>query len=192
MTKLTDEEGAPPQSRIEELVDQKLPRGIRFMVRREIKGLEDKLGEGEEVVTLAQGVYDKKKGLVAVTDRRVVFVEEGMIRKHLEDFPYDRISSVQTSTGMTNGKLTIFSAGNKAVIEKVFPKQRTTEIGDYVRARIADSSRQSASATPAPSAPSAPSASPAERLRQLAELRDAGVITPEDFESQKARILADM
>jgi PH (Pleckstrin Homology) domain-containing protein/putative oligomerization/nucleic acid binding protein len=183
---LSDEEGAPPQSRIEELADQKLSRRIRFMVRREIKGLEDKLGEGEEVINLAQGVYEKKNGLLAVTDRRVVFVEEGVFRRRLEDFPYDKISSVQTSTGMRSGKLTIFGSGNKAVIDQVYPKQRTVEIGDYVRARIAASSRQQA-----PS-PISGSASPAGRLRQLVELRDAGVITPEDFEAQKARILSEM
>jgi hypothetical protein len=46
-------------------------------------------------------------------------------------------------------------------------------------------------------APAAPPASPAgavdvrlDQLRQLAELRDQGVLTPAEFEAQKARVLA--
>jgi hypothetical protein len=123
-----------------------------------------------------------------VTDRRVVFVEEGMLRKTLEDFPYDRISSVQTHTAMMKGKLTIFASGNKAVIEQVFPKRRAVEIGDYIRARI----QKGEQATPAPATTVTPAADPSERLRKLAELRDAGIISSDDSETQKARILAEM
>lgn len=42
-----------------------------------------------------------------------------------------------------------------------------------------------------PPAAAAP-ADPAERLRKLAELRDQGVITSEDFEAKKASIIAEM
>lgn len=51
-------------------------------------------------------------------------------------------------------------------------------------------------AAPAP-APSAATAAPAtdmsatlEQLKQLGELRDAGILTPEEFEAKKALILA--
>jgi hypothetical protein len=56
-------------------------------------------------------------------------------------------------------------------------------------------------AAPAPAAPApAPAAAPAapatdmgaklEQLKQLGELRDAGILTPEEFEAKKALILA--
>jgi hypothetical protein len=115
---------------------EKLPRGWKIGIRREVKKLPELLGEGEDVVTMAQGKYEDKQGLVAVTDRRVLFLEQGMVRHRLEDFPYGRISSVQTETGMAYGKLTIHASGNKAVIENVLPKQRAVEIGDYVREKI--------------------------------------------------------
>lgn len=56
-----------------------------------------------------------------------------------------------------------------------------------------------ATATPAApaAAPAAPAAAPAndmgvklEQLKQLGELRDAGILTPEEFEAKKAQILA--
>jgi uncharacterized membrane protein YdbT with pleckstrin-like domain len=65
--------------------------------------------------------------------------------------------------------------------------------------RRADAAAVLRSAPPAPAAPPAPSAVPApapktteQRLRELAALRDAGLITPEDFEAKKAAILAAM
>ncbi len=46
-------------------------------------------------------------------------------------------------------------------------------------------------APPAPPAPSAPGgATVAEQLKQLAELRDTGVLTPEEFEREKQKVLA--
>ena len=45
----------------------------------------------------------------------------------------------------------------------------------------------------APAAPPGPTGGPAiERLNALARDRDAGAITPEEFERQKAAILADL
>ena len=88
------------------------------------------------------------------TDRRIMFVEQGMIRSNLEDFPYDKVASVKSETGMRSGKLTIFTSGNKAELKDIHPKAPVTEIGDYVRARIsAGSSNQQSESTAAPAAP---------------------------------------
>jgi hypothetical protein len=46
--------------------------------------------------------------------------------------------------------------------------------------------QQAAGAPPA----AAPAASSAEQLKQLAELRDSGVLTPEEFEREKQKVLA--
>lgn len=133
------------------------------------------------------GVYGGGNGLVVVTDRRVMFVLEGLAKSRLEDFPYERISSVQTEKGVINGKMIIFASGNKAEISSL-TKGLVTEIGDYIRDRIAKAQKVSSAATPAPPA----ATDPIDRLKKLAELRDAGVLSPEEFEEQKAKILAAM
>ncbi|HXA53541.1 MAG TPA: SHOCT domain-containing protein [Solirubrobacteraceae bacterium] len=52
-------------------------------------------------------------------------------------------------------------------------------------------SQQAAASAPAPGgAPAAAGASTVEQLKQLAELRDSGVLTPEEFEREKQKILA--
>ena len=43
---------------------------------------------------------------------------------------------------------------------------------------------------PAPAAPAEPAADPLEQLTKLGQLRDSGVLTEEEFEAEKAKILA--
>ena len=182
-----EDTGLPEGDALAMLARQKLSRAR--MVRRELRKLPSILGEGEQALNLARGEYDGKEGLLAVTDRRVIFLEEGMIRHRLEDFPYDKISSVQTKTGMRSGELTIFVGGNKATVKDVHPKQRAPEIGDYVRQRVASGPAP----TPAAEAAQPPAAeSPMDQLKKLADLRDAGVVSEEEFEAKKADLLSRM
>ena len=50
------------------------------------------------------------------------------------------------------------------------------------------SQQQPAEPAPAP-APAAPAEDPIEKLKQLAELKDQGILTQEEFDAQKAKIL---
>jgi hypothetical protein len=56
----------------------------------------------------------------------------------------------------------------------------------------ADEPQQYAEPAPAPApaaAPAAPAADPIAQLKQLAELKDQGILTEEEFAAQKAKIL---
>jgi hypothetical protein len=175
--------GAAHEDQVKSLAESKLDRKVRFMVRKELKKLPSLLEDGENLENLAQGLYEGNEGIVAVTDRRLLFVEEGVMRSRLEDFPFDRISSIQSEKNMLAGKLTVFAAGNKAEVDRVMPKDRVDEIADLVRSRISQSQNGAAPATSA-----APD--PVEQLRKLSELKDAGILTEEEFSAQKAKLLA--
>lgn len=156
----------------------------RFLVRKELTALPAVLAPGELVVNLAQGVYDKKNGLIVATDRRLIFLEAGLFRQTVEDFPYGKISSVQTSVNMLSGSLTVYASGNKAEITMLLPRERATAIGDYARGRLG-------AAHPSPPAgrTAAVTDSPLEKLRKLAELKEQGIITEREFEEKKADLL---
>ena len=172
------------RSKVDEIIEQKLDKGIRLLVRKEIKKLPEILHDNENIENLLQGRYEGKQGLVAITDQRVVFLEEGAFRHRLEDFPYERISSVQSETAMMWGKLTIFASGNKAVIDQVAPKQQVNVVADFIRGRLGKAGG------PAAIAPAAPAVDdPMEKLKKLGELKDAGVLTDDEFNTQKAKIL---
>jgi hypothetical protein len=67
--------------------------GVRHAVRR----LPEVLDEGETVEMLATGTYGRGTGVLALTDRRLVFYGHGLLTRTVEDVPYDRISSLPKS-----------------------------------------------------------------------------------------------
>lgn len=150
---------------------------------REIKKLPEYLWEGETVQAMTTGAYGKGTGLVVMTDRRLLFVQDGFMSKTSEDFPYSKISSVSWGSGMVMGTITVFASGNKAEIKNV-QKEDGKEIVDALRERLADSPAAPAAATSSAGQPDVMG-----QLRQLGELRDAGVLTPEEFEAKKADLL---
>ena len=151
---------------------------------KEIKKLLEHLHEGETVHTMLMGSYGRGQGLLVLTDRRLLFVKEGAMSRKSEDFPFEKVNSLQWSSGLAMGTIIIFAAGNKAEIKNV-DKTAGKELADLVRQRIAS-----------PSAPTGASAAPsidvADQLRKLGELRDAGILTDEEFTAKKAENLSRM
>lgn len=100
-------------------------------------------------------MYGKGNGLLVLTNRRLMFLLEGVTGSSSEDFPLDKISSVQWNQGMAMGTLTIFASGNKAEVSKVVSKDGKV-MADRVRAAISGQLVP----TPAPTQPAPPPAGP--------------------------------
>lgn len=152
---------------------------------REIKRLPEHLWEGETVQSMTTGTYGKGTGLVVMTDRRLLFVQDGIMSKTTEDFPYSKISSVSWNSGMMLGTVVVFASGNKAEITNV-NKDDGKAMVDALRARLADS--PSVVAGPVATAPGQPDVM--EQLKKLGDLRDAGILSEEEFSAKKAELLA--
>jgi hypothetical protein len=155
---------------------------VKFGGGREIKRLTQHLWEGETVEQMTTGAYGKGNGLVVLTDRRLLFVHHGVMSHSSEDFPLEKVSSVQWGSGMVTGEITVFASGNKSVIKSV-NKDDGKELVDRIRHRI------SVPGTSAPAGGAPDPADPIEQIRKLGDLRDAGVLTPEEFEAKKADLL---
>lgn len=153
----------------------------QFLTRREIKELPSILWDGELPMHVVNGRYNNGNGILVATDRRLVFVDKGMFSLKVEDFPYDRISSIEAKTGMLMGQLAIFASGNKEEIQNV-PKDRVHPLADWIRARVREDKTPPQQQAPA-------TASVADELAKFAALRDQGVITEAEFDTQKARLL---
>lgn len=172
-----------PEARLEELI-ARLPKTVRLFARREIRSLSGVIGEGEEVLALAQGRYRGKQGLLAATNLRLVFLEQGLVRRVQEDFAYDRISSVGVKKGLAFGALVISASGNEGEVDQIVPKATADEVAQIVRSRLGATGPPP---TAVPSAPAAPS--PADQVRELAKLRDEGMLSEEEFETKRREIL---
>ena len=170
-----------------ELRRQQMERSIakldgvsKLFGRKEIKELPKILWDGEELERIAQGAYEQGQGVLVATNMRLLFIDKGMIAGlKVEDFPYDKINSIQGATGIIMGSIDIFSSGNKARISNVYNNQ-IWDFVNHVRAKIGKPQEAKATAT---------TESIPDQIKKLAELRDAGILTPDEFEAKKADLL---
>jgi hypothetical protein len=190
----SNQQGAAPSGGMAEELRPDIKRAKNLMSfrlgsNREVKRLADYLWDNERVDRMVNARYGGGVGLLVLTNRRLLFLKDGVMKQTHEDFPLDKVSSVQWSSGLTLGKLTIFASGNKAEVDQV-QKKDGKDFVDHVRERIASGSetRQAASE---PAATATSPASVADELKKLAELRDSGVLTDDEFAAQKARLLGD-
>jgi len=161
----------------------KLSGAHKFLGRREIKELPKILWEDELPEKAVQGIYASRNGLLVATNKRLIFIDKGIFSLKVEDFPYDKITSIQYSTGLLWGEIDIFASGNKAEIKQV-PKDLVRDFADYVRAKI---TKVPHSGTAQPQ--STPPNDLINQLERLVKLKEQGVLTEEEFQLQKAKLL---
>lgn len=183
-------ESAEPQTKADKINAQlgRLSSVSRLFGRREIKELPNILWDDEDLRDIVQGLYDNGQGILVATTRRLVFVNKGMVYGlKVEDFSYDRVTSIQYETKMMFGTITIFGSGNKAVVSQVTPKARAKSFAESVRALISETKEPAVAAPPV--APTAPGIDPIAQLEKLAELKDRGILTEEEFAAKKKQLL---
>lgn len=165
----------------------------KFGGKRELRKLEEHVWPGESVERMATGSYGGGLGLLVMTDKQLIFLKERMLSSTLEDFPFDKITSIQWSTGMIMGKIQIFISGNKGEITNV-DKTDGKAITDAVRARISNLGGASTAEAPTSPgvAPAPKSHSPLELMQQLEVMKASGFITDEEYAAKKAEILSRM
>lgn len=142
------------------------------------------LWEDEELLNLVQGMYNTSQGILIETNRRLIFIDKGIFGGlKVEDFPYDKISSIQYSTGIMFGKVTIFTSGNRAEITQI-DKVHVRVFAETVRARISGGGEKKEKKeqfnTPA---------SAADEIIKYKSLLDAGVLTQDEFDVKKKELL---
>lgn len=165
---------------------KRLSGAEKFLGRREIKELPSILWEDELPEKIVQGFYNNGNGLLVATNKRLIFIDKGMFSLRVEDFPYDKISSIQYKTSLLLGAINIYASGNNAEITQVI-KDQVRPFAEYVRARITGTADH---ASYKPSDTSGGGEDVFALLEKLGNLRDQGVITPDDFEAKKKELLS--
>lgn len=143
------------------------------------------LESDEEILYSIFGAYESKimgkdtvrNGVFLATNKRVVFYGKKMMGYDLEVFPYSNISSIEMSKGMMGHSISFFTSGNKV-------KMKWINLGDiqgfvnHVRENIGKKSDEPKY-----------SSNSADEIKKFAELRDAGIITEEEFTEKKKQLL---
>ena len=149
----------------------------------------------ETVLAAVEGTYETKLmgndhtrgGVLVATDKRLLFFAKKMGGFQLESFPYSNISSFEQGKSMMGGQLSFFASGNKVQVKWI----QDPDLPKLVEAVRNQTSHSAPSSAPAP-APAPTAVDPMEQLKKLAELRDAGLLTPDEFEEKRTQIVASM
>ncbi len=144
---------------------------------------------GESVVSWCEGYIgemmgkgDKtqRNGVLIVTESRVVFYRKGTFGEILETMPLSKITSIERKTTMGHKTLRLHTSHDDLEF-KFFDKFQETKLIDAIEAGRESTSAQS----PA----SGESTSPMDALKKLAELKEIGVISEDEFTAKKAELL---
>lgn len=160
-----------------------LDGGNKIVKKREVKELPGILSEEETIERIIKGNYEKETstGIFVATNKRLIFIVKGLFRLRVEDFPYDKISSIQYEKGIIVGKITIFTSGNKASIRNV-NKNQAKDFGDFVREYISQKGESEQKHQKMEE-------DIVTKLENLAALKDKKILTEEEFQVQKKKML---
>jgi hypothetical protein len=163
--------------------------------------LDQSIEPGEKVEILIVGAFDQ---IVVGTDRRILVLKKGLMAgatfgHKLSSWEYRNVTGLQLDTRANSGILIIHAGGEEPIKSsywasgkgsaKEAPNAITFASKPPADAQAAVAQlRQLIAEAHAPHQ-STHTPDPIEQLRKLGELRDAGVVTPEEFETKKRDLL---
>jgi hypothetical protein len=157
----------------------------QFFTKKELNHLPEVLSDGEQVLAFTSGLMDSNTWLITLTDRRIIFLDKGMIYGLKQTaIDLDKINSVSGQTGILFGKIIIEDSASSWVIENVWKK---TVVAFTNKARDAIEARKN---SVRPGAMQRREDDVVTKLEKLAGLLEKGILTQDEFAAQKAKLLA--
>ena len=115
-------DNAPNESEIRDRLTE-LGVGSKAMARKEVSYLAGVLEDEETIEGAVVGVMDATTWLVVCTDRRVIFLDKGLVYGlRQNEIPLDAISQVSHKTGMVLGSIEVLGAGLSGMLVKNIDK----------------------------------------------------------------------
>lgn len=154
--------------------------------RKEIAELPNIISEGEEIFALVQGRYNKGEGILVATSQRLLFIEKGLLYGlRVEDFGLRTITSIQYSSGILFADVVVLANGNAEKITDV-NKDAGRVFCDKVRAKLNELAQPVAASN---TTIINQQVDVADQLQKLAGLKAQGILTQEEFDAQKKKLL---
>lgn len=157
----------------------------QFFTKKELNYLPEVLNEGEQVIAFTSGMMDGNTWLIVLTDLRIIFLDKGMIYGLKQvSISLAKINGISGSTGILFGTIEINDGAVVRKIENVWKKTvrnftnlAQNAIESYNNPK--DIVQQVASQEDDIIA----------KLEKLAILKEKGILSEEEFQEQKMRIL---
>jgi hypothetical protein len=121
-------------------------------------------------------------------DRIEEYEHHALRKKETRTISYQQVSEVSLSRGMVWSDISIESTGGKSLALSGVPKSDAEQVKRLLDDAVAAAKGGTSGSAVATVAASTPDL--ADQLRKLADLRDQGILTDEEFTVQKAKLLA--
>lgn len=182
------EESSQKKLKLEEIKatiqNLKLDNISSFFGRKEINELPSILSPDEQINNIIQGMYNGGQGILVSTNRRLIFIDKGLLYGvKVEDFPLDKITSIQYETGLIFGKVKIHTSGNIALIDQV-EKSASRKFAEFVRDKLSQPKETVVQVIQSSQQPDI-----LEQIEKLAQLKQKGILSDEEFAEQKKKLL---
>jgi hypothetical protein len=142
------------------------------------------------IVFQTKGVYEDKNMyiLTLFSDRVEVEYQTLSLMKRggLDTMPLENVTGVAIHAGVVFGKVTIQGMGQSMTAEKL-PVDAVRKVKPLIEAQVAKVKGQAAAPVVAQ-----PTESVSDKLLKLGQLRDAGILTPEEFEAKKTVLIEQL
>lgn len=148
------------------------------------------LRDDESILDAITGKYKKNVGaLMLLTDQRLILMSTTMIMKNLimEDFELSKVSSIEMKEGFISNTITVYASGNKAEFIN-YDAKYNIEFCEHVKKVLSKGKEtpvQPVIQTPPPST----SNDLLEQLERLGALKEKGLLTDDEFQKAKEKIL---
>jgi hypothetical protein len=157
------------------------PNRYIFWTKKEIRALPKILEHGESVRAITSGLMEGKTWLAVCTERRVIFINRGMFYglRQLQ-IPLERIQAIDHEFTIAFGSITVWDGASAFSISMVLkssimPFVKTTQEMMFNLRNKTDKINAALDI--------------ATQLEKLAELKEKGYLTEEEFEAQKKKLL---
>ena len=152
------------------------------------------LDAGENIIASCFGAYETKvmgqdsvrNGVFIATEKRIIFFSKKLFGYDLESFPLSKIAAIEMSKGMMGKSITLKMSGNESKMKWINKGEPETLV-NYVREHMGEHRNPSEPTQPMAQVDDIPG-----QIQKLASLRDAGILTEEEFQSKKTELLSKM
>lgn len=182
------------RKQLEEEFDRlrKITNDHGFLTKKEFFHLPEILMPQEEVIAISSGsmssnpYYFSNSWLIVLTNSRIILLDKGLIYGVKQiSIDLEKITSVGASTGLIFGNITITTSLSEFMITYVLKKSVvifTNLVKQTIKSIAADSTQKQM-----------PSANDANnlisQLERLASLKEKGILSEEEFNAQKSKLL---
>jgi len=156
----------------------------QFQVRKELKYLPEILQDREQILAFASGMMDANTWLISLTDKRIIFLDKGMIyglKQHIIEL--NKVNSISGDTGIVFGKIVVTHGSQSLKIEKVWKHTVKPFVNRALKAIDNRNSIQTNTTNNVDDKYS--------KLEKLHELKEKGILTEEEFQKEKIKVLSD-